>query len=100
LCHAGRTSHGRVTQTKRPLENPARFSEPHLGVDEGLRCPAFYSSLELFGVPMDLAVNLHRLWINKRLGRCSGCTSSKAIFTVALQRLQSNLSFRGSTPPP
>ena len=25
LCHAGRASHGRVTQTKRPPENPGRF---------------------------------------------------------------------------
>ena len=40
------------------------------------------------------------LWIISRFGRCSGCTSSSVILTVGLQRLQSNLSFRGSTPPP
>jgi hypothetical protein len=40
------------------------------------------------------------LWIIKRLGKCSGCTSKRVIFTWGLQRLQSNLSDSGSTPPP
>ncbi|MCR5858287.1 CpsD/CapB family tyrosine-protein kinase [Mesorhizobium sp. J428] len=39
LRHAGRTSHGRVTQTKRPPENPARFTIEERGFSQALADP-------------------------------------------------------------
>ncbi|MER9583924.1 hypothetical protein [Mesorhizobium sp. M0276] len=39
------------------------------------------------------------LWIINRFGRCSGWISSSVILISGLHWLQSNFSFRGSTPP-